>query len=475
MHPQTDQHICQVAICALNAANLRDWYQRVFGMVKAGKIVACPPMATDRIQGITPNPVETVSWLVDQQDYFQLEFFQFYRPASKPRPPGWRPCDIGYNMVGIYAKDFDRVLHRIAAYSDDIIPAAVGASGDRRVCLQDPEGNWIEVLECDPMTRIADADPGVVRPELDCATRFMRVSVPHLGATREAFVEAMGLIEVEDFKLHTPEHEALWGLPGAQTKAVVLRGDNFLIELVEYTSHDPQPRPEGYQICDQGFMNIALGYRETEDFDAAFEHAAAQGMVPNGKPMDIGVFRVMYVNDPAGFSVEMLNARQSLWSLSGFNPGEPYVENEIAIRAPAAEVWNALIDHDALGDWTVFKGKVLRAGSSSANGPGCIRELRTVGTRITEEIVSCDEGRHYRYRLITGAPFKWHQGDIFVSEEEGHIRVRWAIRFESRIPFTGKLIALGMKYIFRSALRNLKKNLENGNLQQKSQDVPAEL
>jgi hypothetical protein len=57
---KTDPHICQVAFSALNAANLRDWYQAVFGMVKAGKIVSCPPLHTDQIQGISPNPVETV-------------------------------------------------------------------------------------------------------------------------------------------------------------------------------------------------------------------------------------------------------------------------------------------------------------------------------------------------------------------------------------------------------------------------------
>jgi catechol 2,3-dioxygenase-like lactoylglutathione lyase family enzyme len=457
----SDKHICQVALCALNAANLRDWYQRCFGMIKGGKIFSVAPMPTDRIQGISPNPTESVSWLVDQQDYFQLEFFQFYRPQSKPRPIDWRPCDTGYNLMGIYAKDFDKILAGIAANSDRAVPEPVGSPGERRVCLRDPEGNWLEILERDPMTQIEGADPCIVRPELACATRFMRVSVPDLETSRGAFVNAMGLTEVEDFQLHTPEHESLWGLDGAQTRAALLRSRNFLVELVEYRSHQPKPRPEAYQICDQGFMNIALGYRETREFDAEFEHAIRNGMTPNGKPVDIGLFRVMYVNDPQGFSVEMLNARKALWSLSGFSPREPYVENEIFIDASAEQTWNKLIEHSCLGDWTIFKGKVLRPGSDSGNGPGCVRELTRPGCRITEEIVSWDEGKHYSYKLRTGAPFKFHQGDVFVSEENGMTRVRWAIRFHSRIPFTGKLIALGMKVIFRDALNNLKKQLES--------------
>ncbi len=76
--------------------------------------------------------------------------------------------------------------------------------------------------------------------------------------------------------------------------------------------------------------------------------------------------------------------------------------------------------------------------------------------------MSWDEGEHYSYKLRTGAPFRWHQGDIFVSEENGMTKVRWAIRFQSRIPFTGKLIALAMKYIFGSALKKLKMQLESG-------------
>jgi len=457
----SNKHVCQVALSALNASSLRDWYHSAFGMVKAGMILSAPPMRTDRIQGISPNPAETISWLVDQQDYFQLEFFQFYRPKSKPRPSEWRPCDIGYNMVGIFAADFDKVLHQVAATSDRPLPATAGKIGDRRICLQDPEGNWVEVLERDPMTQIEGADTCIVRPELQCATRFMRVSVPDLTASTDSFVNAMGLSVVDDFQLHSQEHEALWGLEGAETNSVLLRSRNFLVELVEYQSHKPCPRPADYQICDQGFMNIALGFRETDEFDSAFEKAVDSGMSPNGDPVDIGIFRVMYVNDPQGFSVEMLNARKSLWSISGFNPGEPYVENEIFINASAERTWNKLVSHNELGDWTIFDGKVLRPGTSSSNGPGCIRELHTFGARITEEIISWDEGAHYAYKLRTGAPFKSHRGDIFVSEVEGLTRVRWAIRFQSRIPFTGKIIALALKYIFKRALRKLKEQLES--------------
>jgi catechol 2,3-dioxygenase-like lactoylglutathione lyase family enzyme len=457
----SNRQICQVAICAQNAAQLRAWYRSVFGMVKGGGLLlAAPPMPTRRIQGISPNPTEKVTWLVDRQDYFQLEFFQFYRPRSQLKPAGWAPCDIGYSVLGIVAYDFDRTWARAAALSDSPLPPPVGEPGERRGCLQDPEGNWIEILEQDPLLALEGKAAGIVRPELPSVTRFMRMSVPDLEQACLSFVDALGLSRVNDFTLHTAGHEALWDLPGARAETVLLRGRNFLVELAEYREPGPRLRPVDYQICDQGFMNIALGYHSASEFDRAFTQAVAQGMRPNGRPVDTGLFRVMYVNDPQDFSVEMLYARRRLWSLSGFAVGEPYVQVDADIDAPADQVWQRLVDHAGLGSWTCFDARVLRPGRDVPAGTGCLRELRAFGLRLTEEIVDWDEGRHYGYRLRTGVPFRWHRGDVFVHATDRGTHVRWAIRFESRIPLTGMLIAWILQRVFDRAIAELQRQLE---------------
>jgi hypothetical protein len=211
-------------------------------------------------------------------------------------------------------------------------------------------------------------------------------------------------------------------------------------------------------------MNIAFGYREREDYDRAFAHATRHGMAPNGEVIDIGVFRVMYVNDPNGFSVEMLYARKPLWSVSGFNPSEPYVENEIDIHAPRELVWRHLTDHAAMGDWSLFDGRVVREGPDDPDGPGCLRELTAPGLRITEEVIAWQEGSHYAYRLRSGAPFRRHQGDIYLWEEDGRTRVRWAIRFDSWVPFSGRITALLLRLVFRRDLKRLKARLESPTL-----------
>ena len=184
-------------------------------------------------------------------------------------------------------------------------------------------------------------------------------------------------------------------------------------------------------------------------------------MRPNGRVADLGAAQVMYVNDRQGFSVEMLGVKKPLWGILGFNPAGGYVENEIEINAPATDVWNHLTDHAGLGDWTIFSGKVLRPGRDHANGTGCIRELTAPGMRIIEEVTAWDEGRYYAYQLRSGAPFRRHQGDVFVYEDgDGCSRVRWAIRFDTWIPLGGKPIAWLLGLVFRRGLRRLKERLE---------------
>jgi len=455
---RVDKHVCQVAITALDGDGLREWYVNVFGLVKSGKMLFFPP-STSRVQGV-PGAWEKASWALDQQDYFQLEIFRFLNPRTRPKPPGWRPCDIGYNMVGVAVNDFDQVLRNVCAFSEGNTPAVTGEAGNRRACVADPEGNLVEIYERDPLTQIEGTDTRFLRPEVPAVFRTMRASVPNLAQAREDFVEGMGLQVVEGFQLHSPEDESQWGLDGARSTSVVVRADNFLLELVEYHSPRPQPRPEDYLLSDQGFMNIALGYRGNKAFDSAFDQATRYGMKPNGKVVDAGIFRVMYVNGRSDLSVEMLNARKPLWTISGFNSHEPYVENEIEIDAPAEAVWQQLTDHATMGNWSLFRGRVLREGRDAPNGLGCIRELSACGMRITEEITAWDEGRHYSYQLRTGAPFKKHQGDVIVLEKKGKTKVRWAIRFESWIPLSGKPTALILRMIFGQALKKLKANLE---------------
>ncbi|MBK6511977.1 MAG: hypothetical protein IPG06_22795 [Haliea sp.] len=75
------------------------------------------PPATSNVQGL-PGAWERCGWLVDGQDYFQLEFFPFLYPESRPTRQR-HAFDIGYRVLGIYCADFAGVLGRAVRFGGD--------------------------------------------------------------------------------------------------------------------------------------------------------------------------------------------------------------------------------------------------------------------------------------------------------------------------------------------------------------------
>ena len=305
--------ICQVAFSAVDARTLLSWYQNAFGLLYSGTALFGGPLAT-RVQGIGRN-LSVCRWLVDSQDFFQLEFFAFVNPKTRKRPPNDRFSDLGYRMIGIHVSDFDAAVARLRKLRS--VPRIVGDPSARIACVRDPEGNWVEIFERDPLEGLA---PEKARTEVDATVRSVTLSVPNLDAASKTWIEGFGLSE-SPRPLHGAEHEALWGLVGARRKARVVQAGGVLLELVEYETPTPSPHPTDYQISDQGIMNVALGFSSATEFDAFFERAEAVGCHPNGKPLDLGVFKVMYVNEPVGGeSVELLCARRRGFAIAGFAP-----------------------------------------------------------------------------------------------------------------------------------------------------------
>lgn len=305
--------ICQVAFSALDARTLHNWYEVAFGFLPSGATVFGGPLAT-RVQGLDRN-LSVCRWLVDSKDFFQLEFFAFVSPKTRKRPADDRLSDLGYRMIGIHVRDFDATVARLQKLGARI--QTVGEAPSRVACTRDPEGNWVEIFERDPL---AGQAPDKARPELNATVRSLTLSVRDLEAAKEVWVDGFGLPLVTS-PLHGPEHEASWDLQGARRQAVLAQAGGVILELVQYESPEPRPRPPDYRISDQGFMNVALGFSNAREFDRFYERAEGVGCRPNGKPLDIGVFKVMYVNEPVGGeSVELLCARRWGFRVAGFAP-----------------------------------------------------------------------------------------------------------------------------------------------------------
>lgn len=80
------------------------------------------------------------------------------------------------------------------------------------------------------------------------------------------------------------------------------------------------PRPEGHRLCDQGILNIAMGFRSRAGFNAAYRRALNKGYRFNSHPLYSGFASSVYCWDDQGFSVELLFRRVGFDRIFGFAP-----------------------------------------------------------------------------------------------------------------------------------------------------------
>lgn len=449
------QRISQIAFSVSDLRRSHQWYQDLFGFEPGGGTESFKGWATSIVQGI-PGARTTCWWLLDTQEQFQIEMFEYERPESRPLPPDWRMCDIGYNLVGIHVPDFDSALARAQRLGTPI-GKIVGEPGQRRMCLRDPDGAMLELMEDDP--RATNPRPRPRSGSLP-TVRFITLSVPDLVQARDFFSNVLELDEAKNLSLHGAEHEALWGLDDAQRSSALFWADDMLIEVVQYLAPVGRPQPADYRISDLGILNFAFGFRQESEMRRVFKRMVNAGCKPNfPMPFSVLNWAVMYVNDPMGFSYELLSVRPYYDRFMGFTPNhfDTLVHHQVLVDAPRELIWERLADHAAIGDWWCYRGKVLREGQGHPGGVGTLRELRMPGERVVEEVLAFEPLERMDYRLISGAPVKFHFGRVQLRETpDGRVWVDYSIRFKARIPGTQWLLRLIIGTRMKRAVKRLK-------------------
>lgn len=450
------QRLCQIAFSVSDLRRSHQWYQDLFGFQPGGGTESFKGWATSTVQGV-PGARTTCWWLLDTQEQFQIELFEYERPKSRPLPVDWSMCDIGYNLVGIHVPDFDAALARARKLGTPLAGKIVGEPGARRACLRDPDGALLELMEDD--LRAANCRPRP-RSGAQATTRFITLSVPDLQQTREFLTTVLELDEARDVQLHGPEHEALWDLYGAVRTSALFWADDMLIEVVQYLDPVGHPLPADYRISDLGILNIAFGFRQESEMRRVFKRTVNAGAKPNF-PMPISVFNwaVMYINDPQGFSYELLSVRPYYDRFMGFTPRhfDTQVHHQVLVDAPREVIWEALADHANIGDWWCYQGKLLREGHEHPAGVGALRELRRFGEKVVEEVLAFEPLERMDYRLISGAPVKFHFGRIQLHETpDGRVWIDYSIRFKAKIPGTQWLMRLIIGGRMKQATERLK-------------------
>jgi catechol 2,3-dioxygenase-like lactoylglutathione lyase family enzyme/uncharacterized protein YndB with AHSA1/START domain len=404
---------------------------------------------------------------VGRNPWLQFEFFQFERPIARLMPQDFRPCDIGYTRIGLWVIDFDATLERLGRLGTTPLTPSLGAPGTRRACVRSPDGVFVELMEADPLPAV----PGTEREGCGTAVRSVTLSVPDLDQTMAFFGGALGLPRSE-VRLHDPGHEALWNLAGARTRSAVFTAGDVLLEAVQYLDPPGRPWPDGYRISDQGILNIAFGARSRRDHVAIFDRAVAGGARPNCRPFQLPGAGVVYVNEPQGFSVELLWLKPGRQDRDwGFEPlpieqrpppDTHSTTQSVQVAAPPERAWAVLMDHEGMSTWSGFKPVTLeRPGEKDRNGRGAVRRLGSPLGAVLEEI-TCAEAPHLiRYRVIEGSPFVCHQGEIQLEARDGGTEITWTVRFRPRVPGTGALLARIFGRALGAAMRDgLKRRME---------------
>lgn len=440
----------QIAFSVIDLRLTETWFRVGFGFLPSGgsRQMMRGPLAA-AVQGL-PGAASTCWWLVGRNPWFQLELFQFERPLAKLMPPDFRPCDIAYTRIGIWVSDFDATLTRLAELDSIPLTPPLGGPGQRRACVRNPDGVYVEIMEDDPLAGLVPNE----REDCPAAVRSVTLSVPDLAQTALFLQNGIGITATK-IALHQPEHEALWGLPGAQTRSRCYLAGDVLIEAVQYLDPVGKPRPDDYRICDQGILNIAFGARNKHEHMQIYRRCLTAGAKPNCRPVHLPPVGagVVYVNDSQGFSFEILWMKRGwgdrLWGFEPLplaqrpDPDTQYISHKVRLAATPEQVWSVLADHEGMARWSGFTPVNLsRPGFVERNGYGAERSMQgppgigMVGEQVTGWLAQ----QRMRYRVIHGSPFSCHQGELALRAVDGQTELSWSIRFRPKLPGTGGLL-----------------------------------
>ena len=457
----------QVALSVVDLAATERWFRQGLGFMPAGgsRQMMRGPLAS-AVQGL-PRAASTAWWMVDRNEWFQLEMFQFERPTARLMANEFRPCEIGYTRIGVWVADFDQALTRLESLGSLPLTDPIGPAGKRRACMRNPDGVYVEIMEDDPLS---GAGLALSRSACPVAVRSVTLSVPDLARSDAFFSSGLGL-ERSDAALRAPEHEALWGLDGARMRGSVFSAGGVLLELVQYLDPVGRPRPAGYRISDQGVLNVAFGARCNRDHAELYRRAREAGARENCRPLRMPGAGVVYVNDPDQFSVELLWMSPARDRRVGFTPrpigkrpraDTHAIERTVRIAAPVQTTWDVIADQEAMSEWAGL-GAVRRTvdGAPDRDGRGSERLLKLPGVRITEQVTAHEPPSTYRYRVTRGSPFVCHQGEIRLRAEGDKTELTWSIRFRPRLPGTGRILAIVLSRLLGRMLRTgLKPHVE---------------
>lgn len=297
----------QIAFVCKDAKSLRAWYGALFGFVNSGRTIYAGKLST-RVMGI--KDVNTrCYWSLDGNDaMFQLEFFDFRSPEMLPRPANWNRAVPGYTCIGIHSRQFQSCVDILSA--EHRLEAIEGEHGYRIAFARDPEGNALEIYERDPLP-----DAGWNRRAQPASVRLIRLNSHNAEKVERSWSESLGMQPVQ-----MPEEltQRLSILENGLSEPRYLRGGGVVLEICG--TEEPFPGGRRAPLYQHGFLNFAINTESLSEWDEVYSKALRSGFRSNGKALEAGIFKVMYINDLEGNSIELLYPRKFAYRVTGFRP-----------------------------------------------------------------------------------------------------------------------------------------------------------
>lgn len=310
MAPIEKTRICQIALSVEDLVRSREFYEQLLGMKYANTTDAFRGKTAEAVQGV-PGVSSEVVWMIDDRDFMQVELFKFLTPKTRPVARTRSPWDIGYSRVAFEVND-------VASFHSECSQKDIGglsplvAIGDASYfTMQDPTGILLEIGPAkDPLPDWLKGRP--------CG---IALTVPDLTVALQSFHNTLGFGKLSDAP---PDKGVLWGEADAEKTMVLLDGGTLWVELSQYATPASNPWPEGYRITDLGIVNVAVGFRDVAKVKDTYRRTVDAGFAPNCAPKCSPFGGCTYVNDPQGFSVEIMAITRMLDGAFGFRPANRF-------------------------------------------------------------------------------------------------------------------------------------------------------
>jgi catechol 2,3-dioxygenase-like lactoylglutathione lyase family enzyme len=142
---------------------------------------------------------------------------------------------------------------------------------------------------------------GLVVPDLEKASKFYQTL---LGVTEvNRFQWGQNSQNPQEGQVSPEVVASVINLEDSAAKAVMLSGENYNIELFEYSAPAQRGDSAADRPCDPGIAHIAF---EFEDIHKACEALKKAGGTLHGDPVMLGDTLVIYGRDPFGNIVELM-------------------------------------------------------------------------------------------------------------------------------------------------------------------------